>query len=206
MKRGSWLLLALAVTALAGACTSADIGPEYVEVSEQESELQFYGPGLAGGYRLFLAGQDSQFVHRTFATYGPSVGEFPFARMYFSETPPTRYFARVSAVEKTIEHWAWFDSKTIKFGASGTAVNAIGRIDFVTATADGVACVVWLQTFGPREGTGVGTRLLNGYYCRGRGPMISSAEAESIVLLVGHRKYGAVDPPKSWPAAASPAL
>jgi len=204
MKQNAWLLLALAISALAGACTAADIGPEYVEVSEEESELLFYGPGLAGGFRQFLTGQDQHFVRRTIASYGPKRGEFPFAAIYFSETPPQRHFTRVLPVKKTIEQWGWFENKSIEFGASGATANTIGRIEFAAATADGVACVIWLQMFGPREGTSAGTRLLNGYYCRGEGPMISAAEAESIVKLVGHRKYGAVEPPARWSAEAAP--
>jgi hypothetical protein len=201
MKRSAWLLLALAISSLAGACTGADIGSEYIDVSEDESELLFYGPGLAGGYRQFLTGQDEQYVRRTMATYGPQRGEFPFARIYLSETPPMRHFTRVPPVEKTIEQWGWFGNKTVKIGAVDATVNTIGRIDFVTATADGVACVLWLQTFGPREGSGVGTRVLDGYYCRGRGPMMPVSEAESIVRLVGHKEYGAVEPPAGWSAA-----
>ncbi len=203
MKRGARLLLALAGPAIVGACTGADIGAEYIEVSEAESELLFYGPGLAGGYRQFLTGQDQHYVRRTIATYGPQRGEFPFARIYLSETPPQRHFTRALPVEKTIEQWGWFKNKTIEIGASDATANAIGRIEFVTMTADGVACMVWLQTFGPREGTGVGTRLLNGYYCKGEGPMIATAEAEAIVKVVGHRRYGAVEPPAGWSAAAT---
>ncbi len=193
----------MAVFALAGACTNGDIGPEYLEVSEVESRLQFYGPGLAGGYRLFLTGKDSHFVRRTIATYGPVSGEFPFARMYLAETPPTRHFTRVRPVKEGIEQWDWFRGKTIEIGASGDAVNAIGRIEYAAATADGIACVAWLQTFGPREGTGVGTRVLSGFYCKGTGTMPSAAEAESIVRLVGHRTYGAIEPPTGWAASTS---
>jgi hypothetical protein len=195
--------MALAVSALLGSCTGADIGPEYVEVSEEESQLVFYGPGLAGGFRRFLTGQDEHFVRRTIGEYGPRQGEFPFALIYFSETPPTRHFTSVPRVEETVERWGWFSNKTVEIGGSGTAVNGIGRIDYAIATADGIACVVWLQTSGPREGTGVGTLVLNGYYCRGEGPMMRAPEAESIVKLVGHRKLGAVAPPEGWLAAVA---
>jgi len=201
---GAWMMLALDVSAFAGACTSADIGPEYIEVSEEESGLLFYSPGLADGFRQFLTGHDHHYVRRTIATYGPKAGKFPFARMYFAETPPNRHFTRALPLEKTIEQWGFFQNKTIEAGETASTVNAIGRIDFATATADGVACVVWLQIFGPREGSGVGTRLLNGYYCAGAGVMMSLSEAESIVRLVGHRKYGAVEPPAGWSVVATP--
>ena len=203
MIRRTWTLLALTVSVLAGGCTIADIGPEYVEVSEEQSGLLFYGPGLAGGFRQFLAGHDQNYVRQTVATYGPKAGEFPFAQMFFSETPPDRHFARAPRVEESIEEWGWFRSRTIRVGAKGDAVNAIGRIDYAAATADAIACVVWIQTFGPREGGGVGTRLLSGFYCRGEGPMFSADEAESIVRLVGHRKYGVVEPPAGWWVAAA---
>lgn len=188
----------LALSAIVAACAADDLGPQYMEISEEESELLFYGPGLAGGFRQFLTGQDHQFVRRTLATYGPKYGEFPFARMYLAEAPPTRHFTSAPAVEKAFEQWGWFKNKTLEVGTTGDTVNAIGRIDFAAATADGVACVAWLQTFGPREDTGVGTRLLSGYYCKGKGPMMSAAEAEAIVKLIGHRKIGIVDPPADW--------
>lgn len=206
MKQPARILLVLAGSVLAGACAATDIGSEYMEVSEEASELLFYGPGLAGGFRRFVTGQDKHYVRRTVATYGPKLGEYPFAQMYLAETPPTRHFTLVPAVEKTIEDWEWFENKPVEIGASGAAVNAIGRIDFVTATADGIACVVWLQVFGLRDDGGVGTRLLSGFYCKGDGAMIPAAEAGSIVKLVGHRKYGAVAPPKGWSAAATPAV
>lgn len=196
MKR-AWRVLVLAVSVLAGACTDSDIGTEYIEISEEESGLQFYGPGLAGGYRQILTGQDSHFVRQTIATYGPKSGEFPYARIYFTETPPDRFFARSLPVEDTLEQW--FSDKTIEVGVSATAVNAIGRVDFVTATVDGVACVVWLQTFGAKDNTGVGTGLINGFYCRGQGSTMTTSEAEYIVKLVGHREHGAIEPPTGWP-------
>ncbi|UCH75275.1 MAG: hypothetical protein JSU82_05380 [Rhodospirillales bacterium] len=202
--RHSFRSTAIAMCLLAAACADSDMGAEYFEISEEESALQFYGPGLAGGYRQFLTGEDQHFVRRTLATYGPQSGEFPFARMYYSETPPNRYFARSLPIEDTIEQWGWFSDKTVEIGAALETVNAIGRVDFLTLTADGVACVIWLQAFGPAEGTGVGSRLLNGFYCRGPGSMMTNSEAESIVKLVGHKEYGAVTPPRDWSAAAPP--
>jgi len=190
------ILLALTAFALAGGCAATDIGTEYIEISEEESGLQFYGPGLAGGYRHILTGRDDHFVRRTVATYGPTSGEYPFARIYFSETPPDRYFARSLPVVDTIEQW--FSDKSYEIGATAETVNTIGRVDFVTVTVEGTACVVWLQTFGEKDGTGVGTGLINGFYCRGEGPMMTISEAEFIVKLVGHREHGVVDPPAGW--------
>lgn len=204
MKRSWMILLALAIAGFAGSCADTDIGPQYVEISERESGLQFYGPGLAGGYRQFLTGRDNHYVLRTLATYGPKSGGFPFARIFYTETPPDRYFARSIRVEDTLKHWGWFSHKAIETGATEDSVNALGRVEFVTVTADGIACVVWIQAFGMGEGTGAGSRLLNGYYCRGRGPMMTAAEAESIVKLVGHKTYGVVPPPEGWSTAGAP--
>ncbi len=203
MRRFARMFLVSTACALAGACTAEDIGPEYFEISEEESELQFYGPGLAGGYRLFLTGEDSYYVRRTIATYGPLYGEFPFARMYIAETPPTRHFTRLLPAKDTVERWEWFQGKTIVTGASGSAVNGIGRIDFAVVTADGVACVVWVQAFGRREHPGVGTGVINGYYCRGAGPMMTVGEAKSIVKFIGHREHGVIAPPSDWSESIS---
>lgn len=198
MKR-TWMLLVLALSALAGACSGNDIGTEYIEVSEEESGLQFYGPGLEDGFRRFLAGHDEYFVKRTTATFGPRSGEFPYARMHLSEMPPGRHFTRVASVVEIVDAWGWFEERAVTKGAKGTTVNNIGRIDFVPVVADGVSCVVWRQVWGLRYAQGEGTNLLDGYYCKGEGPMMSAVEAESIVKLVGHREHGAVDPPSGWP-------
>ncbi len=198
MKLGAKSWLAMAASMLAGGCTASDIGPEYVNIDEEESEVLFFGPGLAEGYRQVLTGTDEKFVHRTVALYGPKAGIFPHARIRYAETPPGRQFKRDLKAEATIKHWGWFRDKTVETGATGVTVNAMGRIGYAAATADGVACLVWRQPMGIRDNGGVGTRLLSGYYCKGEGPMISAAEAESIVKLIGHREYGPIDPPEGW--------
>ena len=198
MKLGARPCLAMAAYALLGACTGGDIGPEYVNISEEESGLLFYGPGLAEGYREILAGTDQKYVRRTVAMYGPQTGKYPYALVYYAETPPGRQFKRDVPAAATIKTWGWFKNKTVETGAAGTAVNAMGRIDYATAKADGIACLVWRQPMGSRDNGGVGTRLISGYYCRGEGPMISAAEAVSIVKRIGHREYGPIDPPEGW--------
>jgi hypothetical protein len=195
MKLGGKSWLAVAVSLLAGGCTGGDIGPEYVNISEEESGLLFYGPGLAEGYRQVLAGTDRKFVHRTVAMYGPKFGSFPYARIYYAELPPGSQFKRDLKAKATIKHWGLFRGKAVE---TGVTVNSMGRIGYAAATADGIACLVWRQPMGIRDNGGVGTRLLSGYYCKGEGPMISSAEAESIVGLIGHREYGPIDPPEGW--------
>lgn len=198
MKLGAKPWLAVAASVLAGACTGGNIGPEYVNVNEEESGLLFYGPGLAEGYRQIITGTDQKFVRRTVAMYGPKTGKYPHARIHYAETPPGQRFKRDVTAEATIRHWGWFRDKTVETGATGTTVNAMGRIGYAAATADGIACLVWRQQMGLRENGGAGTRLLSGYYCKGEGPMISAGEAESIVKLIGHREYGPVDPPRGW--------
>jgi len=198
MKLGATVYLAVVVSLLAGGCTGGDIGPEYVSINEEESGLLFYGPGLADGYRQVLTGTDQKFVRRTVARYGPQTGKYPHATIYYAEMPPGRQFKRDVPAKATIGHWGWSRDKTVKTGATGVAVNAMGRIGYAAATADGVACLVWRQPMGIRDNGGTATRLLAGYYCRGDGPMISAAEAESIVKLIGHREYGPIEPPEGW--------
>jgi hypothetical protein len=198
MKQGVKPWLTVAVSVLAGACSGGDIGAEYANVSEEESRLLFYGPGLAGGYRQILTGTDGKFVRRTVAMYGPTTGTYPHARIYYAEMPPGRQFKRDVTAEDTIRHWGWARNKTVEPGITGTTVNSMGRIGYAVATADGITCLVWRQPMGARDNGGVGTRLLSGYYCRGEGQTFSAAEAESIVKLIGHRDYGPVDPPAGW--------
>ena len=203
MGLGARECLAMAVAVLAGACTVGDIGPEYVNISEEESGLLFFGPGLADGYRQILAGTDQKYVRRTVARYGPPIGKYPHAQIHYTEAPPGRQFKRDVQAQATIKNWGWFSNKTVETGATGVTVNAMGRIGYAAATADGIACVVWRQPMGIRDNGGAGTRMLSGYYCRGEGPMITAAEAVSIVKRIGHRELGPIEPPEGWSDAAA---
>ena len=188
---------AVIVPFLAG-CAEESLGPEYGEISEEESGLQFCAPGLAGGYRKIIAGQDEQYVKRMVGIYGPKQGEFPHGQLVLIEMPPGRHFSRVDPPGDTIEDWGLFENKAINGGPEGTAVNRIGRVDYAAFQADGVACVVFRQPFGTVYGTGRGTRLLDGYYCKGQAPMMTENEAVSILKAVGHRRYGPIEPPVGW--------
>jgi hypothetical protein len=188
----------MVVSMLAGGCSGGDMGPEYVSINEEESGLLFYGPGLADGYRQILKGTDEKFVRRTVAKYGPQTGKYPHATIYYAETPPGRQFKRDISAEATLKYWGWSRNKTVETGTSGVTVNALGRIGYAAATADGIACLVWRQPMGIRDSGGASTRLLTGYYCRDSGLMFSAAEAESIVKLIGHREYGPIEPPEGW--------
>jgi len=186
---GNAAVAGLTALLLAG-CTQDALGPEYREVSEQESGLRFDAPGLEGGYRKVLKGQDERYVNRTMAVYGPQQGEYPRGQLVLIEMPPERHFARVDTPQDTIRAWSIFEDRKIVLGPTGTAVNAIGRIDYAAFRADDVSCVIFNQPFGTIYDTGRGTRLLEGYYCKGPARMMSAAEAASIVKGVGRRETG----------------
>jgi hypothetical protein len=199
MRRQRKIVAILALSVIVAACDTDDLGTQYTEIGEEESGLLFYGPGLAGGFRRFLVGHDEHHIKRTTASYGPRAGDLPHAQLYFVEMPPGRHFTRLAPVEDMIESWGFFENKTIVRGGKGSAVNVLGRIDYLTFTADSIACVIWRQPLGIKHDRGVGTILLDGYYCKGEGPMMSGAEAEIVVKRIGHRKLGIVDPPAGWP-------
>lgn len=168
-------------------CAQDSLGPEYREISEQESGLKFDAPGLAGGYRKILKGQDDQFINQTMAVFGPKRGEYPHGQLVLIEMPPERHFTRVDPPQDTIAEWSLFENRKIVLGPTGAAVNSIGRIEYAAFRADDVACVIFNQPFGTIYDTGRGTRLLEGYYCKGPARMMSAGEAASIVKGVGHR-------------------
>lgn len=199
------VVIAMAVPFLA-ACAGESLGPEYREISEEESGLQFYAPGLAGGYRNILSGQDDKFVKRMIAVYGPKQGEFPHGQLILTEMPPGRHFTRIDPPADKIEEWGQFENRQIVRGTTGTAINAIGRIAYAAFQADGMACIIFRQPFGTVYGTGRGTNLLDGYYCKGGAGMINKGEAVSIVKAIGHRKYGVVSRPSGWPSATAVAV
>ena len=176
-------------------CAGERLGPEYREIREEESGFQFYAPGLEGGYRQILTGQDEQFIKRTVATFGPKQGDFPYGILALTEMPPTRHFTRVNPPKDAIKEWGPFKDRAITHGPADATNNAIGRVEYAIFRADGISCVFFRQPFGTIHGVGRGTRLLDGYYCRGKAPMMTRAEAEAIVKAVGHRKYGPIEPP-----------
>lgn len=192
-----------ALALLSVGCTQDSLGPEYREISEEESGLQFYAPGLEGGYRKILYGQDEQFVKHTAAVYGPKRGEYPYGQIILIEMPPGRHFTRVDPPQDSIKEWGPFENRTITLGPTGSAVNAIGRIDYATFQADGAACVIFRQVFGTAYDAGYGTYLLDGYYCKGEAPMMTDSEAVSVTGVVGHRKFGPIEAPAGWDARAN---
>ncbi len=183
------------VTAFITGCANDELGPEYSEVGEEESGLQFYAPGLAGGDRKFIYGQDERYVARTIGIYGPTQGEFPHAQLILIEMPPRLYFSRITPPQDTISDWKQFKGRAITRGPTGTAVNNIGRIDYAAFLADNLSCAVFRQPIDTVYGTGGGKQLLDGYYCEGEAPMMTEGEAVALVQTVGHRKYGAIEPP-----------
>lgn len=198
MHRGLTLaLLALAGAWLAG-CAQDSLGPEYTEISEEESGLQFYGPGLKDGFRRIIAGQDEQFITRMMASFGPPEGDYPHGQLMYIEMPPGRHFTRIDPPQKSIGSWGLFRDREIVNGPVGSGRNSIGRIDYAVFTADGLSCLILKQPFGTVYGLGRGTMLITGYYCKGVAPMMDAAEAEAIVSVVGHREHGPVTPPADW--------
>jgi hypothetical protein len=199
------LIVVATVALLAAGCANESLGPEYGEISEAESGLQFYAPGLRGGYRKFIYGQDEQFVKRMIGVYGPKQGEYPHGQLSFIEMPPGRHFTRINPPQDTIEDWGPFENRAITRGPVGTAVNAIGRIDYAAFLADNLSCIIFRQPFGTVYDTGRGTQLLDGYYCKGEAPMMTKGEAAAIAKAVGHRKYGPLEPPAGWSGSSGAA-
>lgn len=191
---------AVATLALAAAaCATDELGPEFREIGEDESGLQFYGPGLAGGYRNFLTGTDDQHVHYTIGIYGPRDGNFPWAQISLVDLPTQRVFTRALPLRESIGERESFAGQEITLGDEGSAINKLGRADYIVFTVDSQSCVAWQQVFGSTYGGGLGRQSLEGTYCtQGEVPMESS-RAAAIVKLTGHRKYGAIDPPAGWP-------
>jgi hypothetical protein len=189
------LAMVATIALFASGCASESLGPEYSEIKEEESGLQFNAPGLEGGYRKFISGQDEKFINRMVGVYGPRQGEFPHGQLVLIEMPPGRHFTRINPPKETIDDWGTFKNRTITHGAEGTAVNSIGRIDYAAFLADNLSCVVFRQPFGTIHDTGRGTRLLDGYYCKGEAPMMTEGEAEAIIQTIGHRKYGPANSP-----------
>jgi len=184
---------------LAG-CAAEEIGTEYGTISEAESGILFYGPGLERGYRQFLAGQTSTFVDQTFATYGPPTGEFPRSEIVLIEAPPNRHIARLPVLKNSIDSFGLFKNRAIVTGPGGHVVNAIGDAEYLAFTADRLSGVIWRQTASAFQDGGYGKVLMFGYYCKGEAPMMTGDEAGSILTRVGHVTYGSIDPPAGWPA------
>lgn len=200
-RTGAGRALAAAVLGLAlAACASDELGPEFREISESESGLQFYGPGLGGGFRKFLTGTDDQHVRFTVGVYGPRYGEFPWANIRIVVLPTQRVFTRTRPLRETIGTREMFAGQSIALGDEGSTVNRLGRADYILFTADRQSCVAWQQVFGATFGGGLGRQSLDGLYCVGGNAPMKKHEAAGIVERVGHRDYGSIAPPPDWPA------
>ncbi len=197
------LMVVAAMALFLAGCADESLGPEYGEIGEEESGLQFYAPGLEGGYRKFIYGQDERYVKQTVGVYGPKQGEFPHGQLILVEMPPRMYFPNVTLPQDTIKDWGQFKNRTITHGPAGAAVNRVGRVEYAIFLADKLSCIVFRQPFGTVYGSGGGgTRLIGGYYCKGEAPMMTEGEAVAIVKAVGHKKYGAIEPPEGWNTTA----
>ncbi len=197
-------LLPFALCALLGAmlasCVAGDMGAEVEEISEAESGIVFYGPGLDGGFRRFLTTQTPQFDTITAGDYGPRRGGFPRAQIQLYELSPRRYFPSALTLSTLVEESAFFKGRKIVPGEEGETRNAAGRIEYLTFLADAMPCVAFLEIIGAGNAGGLGAKRLSGFYCRENGPAITAGEAVVIVQAIGHREHGAPDPPKGWGA------
>lgn len=182
-------LLALVVVAMTAACTQSDLGTEYAEITEAESGLIFHPPGLQDGYRRFISGQNASFDDTTIGVYGPPHGALPQAQIVIIETPPTRHFNKIPEPRSSLKKWNIFEDRTVVFGVTGIANNAIGRAKYAAFTADEMSCVTWTQGIDPRYDRSAGSHMLAGYFCRD-GDAMTAAQAMEIISQVGHREYG----------------
>ena len=196
VKNAAKLLWILALGGLAASCTPQDLGHQFKEVSEVESKIQFYGPGLEGGYRQFLTAAPTLTSGRkTVASYGAKQGEFPLAFVAYNEAPPEFKYEFLPSITKVISSMDYFKNRKIVRGEFGFKKNPIGDVEYLPFTADGISCVSWVQAVGQVAFHQVGTALIYGYYCKGEGPVMSEKEANSIVNLLGHVDHGWIEPP-----------
>lgn len=193
-------LLPLMLAAALAACVANDMGMEFEEIAEADSSIVFYGPGLEGGYRKFLTAQTPQFDTITVGLYGPRRGVFPRAQIQLYELAPRRFFPSTLSLSDYVEETEFFKGRKITPGEEGETRNAAGSVRYLTLRADAMPCVTFVEIIGSRDMGGMGSKNLSGFYCRERGAAITAGEAEKIVQAIGHRKYGAPDPPKGWGA------
>ena len=192
---------ALVLAAMLAACAANDMGMEFAEIGEADSNLVFYGPGLDGGYRKFLIAKNPQFDTITVGIYGPRRGGFPRAQIVLYEGAPGRYFPTAPELSRYLAETEFFKGRKIIPGQEDNTRNAAGDIRYLTFMADAIPCIAFQQFMGFRDDGGMGTKRLSGYYCRGEGkPTISAGEAVEIVNTIGHRKHGVPEPPKGWGA------
>lgn len=202
LKRIARVAPPLVLAAMLGACAASDMGMEFEEIPEENSNLVFYGPGLDGGYRNFLTGKSPQFDTITVGMYGPRRGGFPRALLRLDEAAPQRHFLTEPALSRYVAEMEFFKGRKIAPGGEGKTRNPAGDIRYLTFLADAMPCVAFMQFMGFRDEGGLGDKRLSGFYCRGEGkPAISAGEAVEIVQAIGHREHGAPEPPAGWGGA-----
>lgn len=200
-------LSALALLSVLAACvTSSDIGKKSEEISEAESDLVFYGPGLEGGFRRIITGMNGPRARQTFAMYGPKKGKTPYANIVMLHVGSLNYYFKKQSIEKTVAIWAQNENNPPSIVDEGYVVNKLGKALYATYMEGGEACVAFILNYGGSEANSLaGNRKMTGHYCDKRTSNFSHEEVTRILKTLGDKNVKYPEPPIGWVAASSAA-
>jgi len=196
------------VLLLSGCQTTSDLGGENKEISEAESNIVFYGPGLDGGFRRIISGHDSKTrMDQVISIYGPRAGKTPYAEIYYKRITRTNYFFKNLKIDTLIDRVLsdYEDGAVNKpdIIAKGQKKNKLGVIHYATYMLPDEACVMFFQTYGKyADGPNLkGDKLIAGSYCDAASKPFTDHQVEGVLSMLGDKNSKYPEKPKGWAAA-----
>ena len=147
---------------------SAELGPEWTSLDEQETRIVFDAPVLKNSTKRFLKrGTEGRSAALEFGQWTSARSRHPVARVYFWESRPGFHFKSDINVRTSITRWGPGGPREPEWGESGRARTGIGFVGYQMFVGPSATCVGFGLDWAPPGGSfySAGTKRLFGYYC-----------------------------------------
>lgn len=162
------ILLILAVLLLTGGTWKdlpKDKGKIIVNLSMQETSRQQSKDSSYDRYLEFAAFED-----------GDTWLSLKFFQFYGG-----KFIVDLYPLEKNAQNFSFYEKREAKFGPHQKAINRLGQIEYLIATAAGKQCLLWHQWFGYGSSDARPTKSIVGNYCQPHDRKLDSEKISSIL-------------------------
>ena len=174
-------------TLVAGCAGTNDLGPEFVEIKAEDTQLAFTHPSMAGSSPHFFKGRNrSDGAIMYTGSWRAARSEFPVLELALLNAPSGYYLPSDANGEDLAAKWGVFKNRKVTYEDGFTIVNGLGRIAARSLHADTLACVAFAELFGFND-YGAGSRRLDGFYCTGPGTVLSKDNMIGILQAISVR-------------------
>jgi len=194
-------IIILSFIGLAACDTTSDLGVEFTEITEEESDLVFYGPGLQGGFRRIISGKvPKDDEEKTIAFYGPALGKTPYAEIHHNRiTRHNSYFNNIpldSFAENLMAEIKETSNIPPTLFEKDTAINKLGNIHYLTYLDGDETCISFFQIYG-NYGSSKDRLIAGSYYDEGT-VGFNLSQIKYILSMIGDKKVNTPFKPQSW--------